>query len=196
MQKDFLPVNSVQLLSAYASGFFPMPETTDGRWLWYKPDPRAVFDFQRFHISRSLLKSQRRFDFKVTFNSSFQRVMQACSDHHETWIDTNILNAYCRLHLLGYAQSVEVWQDWRLVGGVYGVSLGRAFFAESMFHRQTDASKWALAALCERLVECQYLLLEAQWLTPHLRSLGAIEISSEKYLKILNVATQGPQRIL
>jgi leucyl/phenylalanyl-tRNA--protein transferase len=189
-------ISNLNILAAYAAGYFPMPEEPEGRLLWYRPDPRAIFEIDAFYSSRSLVKSARKYDFQVTFNTSFLRVMLGCADRHDTWIDSTMIRLYCNLHFAGFAQSVEVWQKSRLVGGVYGVCLGQAFFAESMFHRQNGASKWALRSLCMRLKELDYKLLEVQMLTPHLQSLGAIEIPDRKYQEILKLSVSGPQRFL
>lgn len=173
---------------AYAQGYFPMPEPKTGEILWFHPDPRAIIPLDKFHVSRSLARSLRRAQFKITFNQAFAEVMQGCADRAETWINADFLQAYQSLHLAGDAHSVEVWQDNRLVGGTYGVSLGGAFFAESMFHRRNDASKIALFHLIQRMRERSMSLLEVQFVTPHLASLGAVEISRQKYLELLRQA--------
>lgn len=173
------------LLSAYAQGFFPMPEPETGEIEWFRPDPRAVFPLEEFHISHSLQKKIRRKQYSVTFNTHFVEVMKACAEREETWINEEFLSAYTQLHRKGYAHSVEIWKTKKLIGGVYGVSIGGAFFAESKFHRATDASKLALYHLIERLKERHFELLEVQFLTPHLESLGAIAIPDEEYQKRL-----------
>jgi leucyl/phenylalanyl-tRNA--protein transferase len=159
----------------------------DGEMLWWSPDPRGVLDPGRFHVSRSLRRTRRRFEIRV--NTAFAAVIDACADPRRPhgWITAEIRDAYVGLHELGWAHSVEAWDaDGRLAGGLYGVAIGRLFAAESMFHVATDASKAALAALVERLGPDA--LIDVQWLTPHLASLGAIEIPREEYLRRLERA--------
>lgn len=170
------------LVSAYSQGFFPMPEPKSGEIRWYRPDPRAVIPLDGFHISHSLQKKLKKSEFRISFNQAFAEVMQGCSEREETWINDEFRTAYGELHSLGLAHSVEVWRDEQLVGGLYGLGLGAAFFAESMFHKVTDASKIALHHLVERLKAQGFVLLECQFLTPHLQSLGAIEISDREYM--------------
>lgn len=133
---------------------------------------------------RALKKKQ----FEMRCNTAFEAVMRACAEREDTWIDDEILSSYVELHRLGFAHSVEAWSDGELVGGLYGVALGGAFFGESMFHRETDASKVALHALVERLKERRFVLLDLQWVTPHLATFGAIEIPRRDYLKQLRAA--------
>ena len=170
------------LLSAYSQGYFPMPQSETNEILWYRPDPRAVIPLDNFHASRSLQRTLKRSHFTITFDSAFREVMLGCADRKETWITDEFLTAYTELHHLGFAHSVEVWsKDRQLVGGVYGVSLGGAFFAESKFHRKTDASKVALYHLVQRLKAQHFTLLEVQFMTPHLATLGALEIPDDIY---------------
>ncbi len=177
------------LLHAYASGFFHMPHPETGQIEWFRPDPRAIFPLNGFHCSRSLKKAIRTSGFDVTVDSHFAAVMDACADRAEgTWITAEFMRAYGKLHALGHAHSVEISLDRKLVGGVYGVSIRGAFFAESMFHRERNASKAALYHLVERLKARGFQLLEAQFLTPHLASLGAIEISDDDYQTRLKAA--------
>jgi leucyl/phenylalanyl-tRNA--protein transferase len=176
------------LLSAYASGIFPMADE-DGEIYWYSPDPRAVIELDAFHVTRSLRKviARRRYDISV--DTAFAAVMQACADRAEgTWISADIVDAYCRLHALGYAHSVEARREGRLVGGLYGVALRGAFFGESMFFRETDASKVALAFLVERMQQRGFVLLDVQFMTEHLRQFGACEIPRQDYLRRLGQA--------
>lgn len=175
------------LLSAYSQGYFPMPDES-GEVLWYKPDPRAILPLDAFHVSRSLRRKINQKTFSITFDQSFRQVMEACAKHPKTWITPEFIEVYTKLFELGYAHSVEVWEDGTLVGGTYGPSLGKAFFAESMFHLSTDASKIALYSLVEKLKELDFTLLEIQFLTPHLASLGAIEVSDEAYMHMLRKA--------
>jgi leucyl/phenylalanyl-tRNA--protein transferase len=177
------------LLAAYASGWFPM--ATDGQIRWYSPDPRGVLPLDAVHIPRRLARATRRGRFRIEIDRAFSGVIRACAteerdpDDPGTWIDDEIIESYTALHEQGYAHSVETWLDDRLVGGLYGVSLRGAFFGESMFHRETDASKIALVALVERLRARGYTLLDIQWVTPHLEQFGAIEIPRAEYLERL-----------
>ncbi|MEZ4752484.1 MAG: leucyl/phenylalanyl-tRNA--protein transferase [Bdellovibrionota bacterium] len=179
------------LLRAYANGFFPMgdPETLEIHW--YRPDPRAILPLENFHRSRSLLRTLKKGTFTATFNQDFGSVIRACR-RPDTWITDAIVAAYESLHRQGHAHSVEVWQAGKLSGGVYGVTLAGGFFAESMFHFATDASKIALHHLVEHLVRKQFCLLEVQFLTPHLASLGAIEIPDQQYQSLLEKALTTP----
>ena len=182
------------LLSAYCQGVFPMAHE-DGRIYWYDPDPRAIIPLDRFHVSRSLERTIRQQRFEIRLNTAFTAVVQACAapapGREETWINDDILQAYTRLHLLGFAHSVEAWQDDELVGGLYGVSLGRAFFGESMFHRRRDASKVALVHLVARLRAGGFTLLDTQFVTEHLRTFGAVEVSRRRYRSLLDDALSG-----
>jgi leucyl/phenylalanyl-tRNA---protein transferase len=186
-------IPSSLLVSAYTSGWFPMA-VDDGEIRWYSPDPRGVIPLEQFRMSSRLARVVRGGRFRVEIDRQFGDVIRACADSDRkdedsgTWISDEILASYQELHRLGIAHSVETWQDDRLVGGLYGVALGGAFFGESMFHRVTDASKVALAALVERLRGRGFGLLDVQWVTPHLRQFGAIEISRPKYLKLLETA--------
>lgn len=176
------------ILSAYAQGLFPMPLDPDGPIAWWSPDPRAVLPID-MHVSRSLKKSMRRFHF--TMNTAFVEVMTACAnpEREHGWIDSQILRAYTRLHELGWAHSVETRNaDGELVGGVYGIGLGRMFAGESMFHTETDASKAALVHLTNVLDAAGVVLFDVQWMTPHLSTLGAIDLSRSEYLRRLEEA--------
>jgi leucyl/phenylalanyl-tRNA--protein transferase len=176
------------LLVAYASGYFPMAESADGEINWYSPDPRAVIDLKAFHIPRSLQLTLRKELFRMEVDRDFESVIRECARREETWISEEIVQAYMELHKLGYAHSVECWQKDELVGGLYGVALGAAFFGESMFSRKRDASKVALVHLVRRLNDRGYLLLDTQFNTPHLQRFGALEISRDEYLKQLKTA--------
>ena len=181
-----------QLLYAYARGYFPMPDPETGEILWLAPHRRAFFPLDRFHVSRSLRASLRKIPWEIQINKNFLKVMDGCRDRDDTWITREFVEAYGALHQKGYAHSVEVYFEGKLVGGTYGVSLGGAFFAESMFHTKTDASKVALYHLVERMKARGMELLEVQFLTPHLQSLGAIEIPKIQYLLLLRQALQSP----
>jgi leucyl/phenylalanyl-tRNA---protein transferase len=170
------------LLRAYAMGIFPMSDgRNDTDIHWIDPRRRGVMPLDGFHISRSLAKRIRSGPFRITTDTAFEAVVEACSDREETWISHRIQQLYARLHALGFAHSIEVWQDDDLVGGVYGVTLGAAFFGESMFSRTTDASKLALAYAVHRLRAGGFRLFDTQFLTPHLASLGGQEIARADY---------------
>ena len=184
-----VPLTPRVLEFAYRQGYFPMSDPDSGETHWYRPDPRAILPLDGFHCSRTLRRTLRRGELQVTYNQNFAEVMRQCAHRKEgTWISEEFVDAYCAMHAEKNAHSVEVWKGRALVGGVYGVALGGGFFAESMFHRQTDASKVALYHLVEKLNACGYVLFETQFLTPHLQSLGAIEISDEEYEKRLRKA--------
>ncbi len=185
MHKDLAPD---RLLGAYAAGIFPMADESD-ELHWFAPDPRAVIELADFSASRSLRAVLRREKFTVTFDTAFDQVIDACADRKEgTWISRDVREAYETLHRLGFAHSVEAWSGEMLAGGLYGVALGGAFFGESMFHRQTDASKVALVHLVTRMQEQGFELLDAQFMTDHLRSLGAVEIPRADYERRLDQA--------
>lgn len=174
------------LLHAYATGIFPMAESrNDPDVFWVDPRHRGLIPLGGFHISRSLARTIRRGKFRITVDSAFEDVVEACADRPETWINPTILDLYAELHAQGDAHSLEVWDGSDLAGGVYGVSLGGAFFGESMFSRQSDASKLALAYLVDRLRQGGYRLFDVQFLTPHLASLGAIEVARADYQRRL-----------
>jgi leucyl/phenylalanyl-tRNA--protein transferase len=172
------------LLEAYRQGVFPMALKATGRIGWFSPDPRAIIPLdERFHVPHGLRRVIKQQRFTVTVNRAFDKVIRECSVRSEgTWISPGIIKAYTQLHRLGYAHSVETRLADDVVGGLYGVALGGAFFGESMFHRVTDASKVALVFLVERLRARGYTLLDTQWLTPHLSRFGAYEISRAEYL--------------
>ncbi|WP_332811816.1 leucyl/phenylalanyl-tRNA--protein transferase [Sphingomonas sp.] len=177
------------LLRAYSVGVFPMADSRDAaKIFWVEPRRRAILPLNRFKVSRSLRKTLVRGTFEVTADQAFGAVVRHCADREETWINDEIESSYNLLHRLGHAHSVECWADGALVGGVYGVKLGGAFFGESMFSTRTDASKVALAWLVARLIVGGYRLLDCQFMTEHLRSLGAIEISQKDYLALLSSA--------
>lgn len=179
------------LLSAYSSGLFPMSEGRDDPDIfWVDPQRRGVFPLDRFHVSRSLAKRLRRGDYSVTYNRDFQSVMEHCADRPETWINAEIFDLYGQLHRHGHAHSLEVWMDGVLAGGTYGVTLGAAFFGESMFSTRRDGSKIALAWLVAHLRNTGFMLFDTQFITPHLASLGAIEIPRGKYRTYLSQAIE------
>ncbi len=177
------------LMRAYGMGVFPMSENRDDPDIfWVDPIRRGIFPLDSFHISRSLAKRIRRGGYTVSLNADFEGVLEGCADREETWINAQIHALYMALHARGEAHSLEVWDRDELVGGVYGVTLGGAFFGESMFSRRTDASKIALAYLIEHLRRCGCTLFDTQFVTDHLISLGAIEIPRADYHKMLTWA--------
>lgn len=177
------------LLHGYSIGIFPMAEHRDDPEIfWVDPRRRGVFPLDGFHISRSLARAMRRTRFTITTNTAFNDVVTGCADRADTWINAEIFSLYAQLHALGHAHALEVWEDDMLVGGVYGVTLGRAFFGESMFSRRDNASKIALACLVDRLNRGGFTLFDTQFLTPHLASLGAQEITRAAYHARLELA--------
>jgi len=166
----------------------------DGSVQWFSPDPRGIIPLEAFHLPKRLARAMRASGADIRLDTAFVDVVQACAERPDgdgTWITTEILDSYESLFDLGFAHSVEVWQDGVLTGGLYGVAVGCAFFGESMFHRATDASKVALAALVDRLRARGFTLLDIQWVTPHLEQFGAIEIPRKDYLKRLAKAVEG-----
>jgi len=184
-------LNAALLLEAYRHGIFPMAVDAAGTIGWFAPDPRAIIPLDhRFHIPHGLARTLKKQPFTITVDREFEAVMRACAaDRAEgTWISEEIIGGYCELHRLGHAHSIEARRQGQLVGGLYGVRIGGAFFGESMFHRVTDASKVALVALVERLRAGGFALLDTQWLTPHLATFGAYEITRAHYLRRLRAA--------
>lgn len=182
------------LLNAYASGIFPMAETAEDPTVhWIDPQQRGILPLDTFHIPRRFARYLRHHPFTVTIDTAFEDVVRLCAEsvaeRPQTWINTIILRSYCRLHTMGFAHSVECWQEDRLVGGLYGVALGAAFFGESMASRSPNASKVALTHLVERLRHNGFLLLDTQFLTTHLAQFGAIEVSRNDYHRLLRTAT-------
>ncbi len=182
-------IDPALLVRAYREGIFPMA-MEDGEIGWFSPDPRGILPIETFRIPSRLARVVRQHRFEVTIDRDFAAVLRACAERRDegTWISDEILESYLALHRLGLAHSVETRQDSRLVGGLYGVHLGGAFFGESMFHRVTDASKVALVALVDRLARGGFQLLDIQWVTPHLAQFGAIEIARKDYLTRLRRA--------
>jgi leucyl/phenylalanyl-tRNA--protein transferase len=164
----------------------------DGSIYWYDPDPRAIIPLDNFHLPRRLGRRIRQGQFEVRFDTAFRRVITACAQsapgRETTWINDEIILSYCQMHELGFAHSVETWQDGQLVGGLYGVSLRGFFAGESMFSQATDSSKVALAALVEHLKQRNFLLLDTQFTTKHLKKFGAVEIPRADYLRRLDAA--------
>jgi len=183
------------LIEAYSQGIFPMG-MSNGEIGWFSPDPRGVIPLDDgFHIPHGLRKVLKKKPFELRVNTAFETVMRACADRNETWITDGIIESYCRLHERGLAHSVETWRGNELVGGLYGVALGGAFFGESMFSRTTDASKVALCHLVELLRANGFTLLDTQWVTPHLQTFGAKEIPRPHYLRLLEKALNQPAKL-
>ncbi len=185
------------LLRAYSAGLFPMADSADDPELfWVEPEVRGIIPLNSFHISKSLAKAMRKKPFDIRFNTAFEAVMAGCAaeapDRPSTWINATIRRLYSELHQIGHAHSVEAWEGKELVGGLYGVSLGAAFFGESMFSRRTNASKICLVHLVERLKASGFVLLDTQFTTEHLKTFGAIDVPKLEYAKMLDVAVNRP----
>ena len=178
-------ISSDLLLNAYCNGQFPMA-MEEGEIGWFSPNPRTILPLDQFHVPHGLKRVLKRKTFEIRINHCFKTVMLACAARDETWINSEIVESYCELNRLGWAHSVEAWQNGVLAGGLYGVAIRGAFFGESMFHILTDASKVALHALVERLRKQGFKLLYVQWQTSHLQQFGTLEISRARYLKLLH----------
>jgi len=188
-----------RLINAYRQGIFPWYQSGQPI-LWWSPDPRAVLFPDAIRISRSLRQSMRNGELSVSFDQAFERVVRACADPRPnqsglTWITDEMLHAYCRLHALGVAHSVEVWREGRLVGGLYGLGIGAAFFGESMFSRTSDASKVALVWLSRQLRAWHYHLIDCQVSSAHLQRLGAVDLPRGEFLRLLAAATAQPRQV-
>lgn len=189
-------ITSDLLVSAYSQGIFPMADDESGEVHWFQPDPRGIIPLDRFRVPASLSRRVRSGRFKITIDTCFEEVMRECSlarsEENGSWMTEQLLGAYCDLHDRGAAHSLEAWRDGRLVGGVYGVHLGGAFFGESMFSRPkiggTDASKVCLVHLVERLQARGFSLLDTQYVNEHLRQFGCVEIPGESYAELLRIA--------
>jgi leucyl/phenylalanyl-tRNA--protein transferase len=191
-----LDITPQVLLKAYACGIFPMAESADDPGLfWIEPERRGIIPLEEFHISRRLARTIRRGEFDIRIDTNFDAIIDGCAAPSQgrprTWINTRIRRIYRDLFAMGNCHTVEVWFDGELVGGLYGVALGGAFFGESMFTRATDASKVALAHLVERLKAGGYTLLDTQFMTEHLRRFGAVEVERKEYQKLLDQAVAG-----
>jgi len=191
--ESHLELTPTLILRAYAAGVFPMADgaETEGVF-WVEPRQRGVFPLDQFHVPRRLVRTIRSDRFTVTIDRDFEAVIDACADRDETWINGDIRRLYVALHRMGYAHSVETRLDGRLVGGLYGVRMGAAFFGESMFHRATDASKVALAHLVARLKAGGFTLLDSQFTTEHLSRFGAVSIPRDQYRAELDAALRKP----
>lgn len=186
IEREFTPA---LVLAAYGAGIFPMGER-GGRISWHSPDPRCIFDLEQFHTPKRLARTYRKGVFEMKVNQNWDAVIRKCAERDTTWITEPIIAVYTRLHQAGFAHSVEAYVDGKLAGGLYGVSLGGAFFGESMFHEVTDASKISLVYLVERMRSRGFTLLDSQFMTEHLSTFAAINISRNDYLKRLEQAIQ------
>jgi leucyl/phenylalanyl-tRNA--protein transferase len=175
------------VLKAYSIGIFPMGNE-DGSISWYSPDPRCIIDLDDFHIPKRLARTYRQKQFDLRVNTAWNDVLLACANRERTWISKPVIDVYTQLHKLGYAHTVEAFENDQLVGGLYGLSLGGAFMGESMFHTVRDASKVCLVYLVERLKERNYTLLDCQYMTSHLNIFGAKDIRNREYLARLKKA--------
>lgn len=180
-------LTEASVLHAYRNGYFPMA-CGDGRIRWFSPDPRGILPLDGFRVPHGFRRALPRLGFRVTLDTVFERVVSGCADREETWIDPSIARVYRQLHADGHAHSVEVWSGDRLVGGLYGIRIGGAFFGESMFSRVSEASKVALVVLLAILREYAFSLLDIQWVTGHLALFGATEIPRASYLELLSAA--------
>jgi leucyl/phenylalanyl-tRNA--protein transferase len=176
------------LLAAYRSGLFPMSLDSSGEIGWFSPDPRGIIPLDDFHIPGSLRRTLKKKPFEIRTDTAFSDVIEGCADRRTTWISNKIRQSYEKLHEFGYAHSVECWKNGQLVGGLYGVAINGVFFGESMFSRETDASKIALVHLVEHLKETGFTLLDTQWTTEHLARFGCREIPRDGYLVMLEAA--------
>jgi leucyl/phenylalanyl-tRNA---protein transferase len=181
------------LLYAYRNAVFPMA-FEDGEIGWFSPDPRAIIPLDKFHVPHGLRRTLKRNLFEVRIDTAFEAVIRGCANRGDTWISEVIVQSYCNLHRLGFAHSIEAWREDTLAGGLYGVAVGGAFFGESMFHTQADASKVALHALVTLLREKDFELLDTQWITRHLSQFGGLEIPRAEYLQLLRSALAKPCR--
>lgn len=189
---DIIPAEV--LLNAYAQGVFPMAH--EGRIEWFRPNSRGLIPLdERFHVPHGLRRALSRRPFELRWNTAFPTVMAACAAREETWIDSVITASYCHLHQLGLAHSVECWDAEGLQGGLYGVALGGAFFGESMFSRKTDASKIALVELVRHLREAGAVVLDTQWMTPHLLQFGGLTLPRKQYDQVLAGALKVTPRL-
>ena len=190
MNRRRVPLTPELVLQAYRIGYFPMADPSTGEVSWYSPDPRAILPLQAFRTTRSLRQRMRKGLFSLKVNTAFLQVIRSCADREETWISEEIMQVYAKLHEAGHAHSVEAWVGEHLAGGLYGVSLGGAFFGESMFSIVPDASKVALVHLVARLRAGNFALLDSQFATEHLQQFGVVEIPREQYLELLDNALQ------
>lgn len=182
------------IISAYTQGYFPMAEDKEGDIYWHCPDPRAIIPIEKPRKSKSLKQSIKKYEFEFTKNRDFEYVIRACSDRDDTWISEDIIENYTKLNKMGFAHSIECWSKDEIVGGLYGISIGGAFFGESMFNHLTDAAKASFHYLIDLLKRKNFILLDSQYINPFTKQLGAIEISKSEYLDKLSKALSIPIR--
>jgi leucyl/phenylalanyl-tRNA---protein transferase len=197
---SYVEITPEVLLKAYACGIFPMAESAEDPTLhWREPEERGIIPLDRFHIPARLARTIRAEPYTIRINHDFEGVLAGCAEpapgRARTWINARIRTLYCKLHDIGHCHSVEAYEDGRLVGGLYGVNLGYAFFGESMFHRSRDASKIALVHLVARLRMGGFKLLDTQYVTDHLRTFGAVEVARRQYSKMLEAALVGEANV-
>jgi len=185
-ENDIIP--SALMLDWYRHGDFPMFDETTGKTFLYNPDPRTILPLNDFHIPKSLGKKVRSGKYILSIDTAFELVIRSCANRKETWLSESLIRSYIALHHISKAHSLEIWINGELAGGLYGVTIGGAFFGESMFHVHTDASKIALVLLVQRMKEKGMLLLDVQYMTPHLERFGAIQITRSDYLLRLDEA--------
>ncbi|MDB9882828.1 leucyl/phenylalanyl-tRNA--protein transferase [Bacteroidia bacterium] len=179
-------LDPAELLYAYSKGYFPMAVPEDNNEIfWFKPDMRGIIPLETFHISKNLRRLFNKGYFELRINGDFEGTMRGCAEREDTWISQDIIDSYTKLYDMGYAFSFETWREGKLVGGLYGVSMGKAFFGESMFHKETDASKIALVFLVQFLKENKYRLLDTQYINVHLLQFGAVEVANDEYEEML-----------
>ena len=181
-------INHHIVLRAYREGYFPMAESRYGEIYWHSPDPRAIFPLAQITVPKDIRKKFKKGIFHFTINKQFDMVIRNCAARNSTWISNEIIDVYNMLHYLGYAHSIETWQDEQLVGGLYGVAIGGAFFGESMFNTVSDASKMAFYLLVPHLISKGFILLDSQYMNPFTRQLGAVDIPREMYMLLLEEA--------
>jgi leucyl/phenylalanyl-tRNA--protein transferase len=179
------------VLEAYSQGFFPMADSSDGKIYWHSPEPRAIIPFEFSKMPRSLKKTIEKEEFKFSVNADFEFVIRACASRDDTWINEDIIQTYCQIHQMGFAHSFETWKDGKIVGGLYGVCISKAFFGESMFNSISGASKAAFFSLVDFMRANKFKLLDTQFINSHTEMLGAVEIPRSMYLNLLNASLFG-----
>lgn len=179
-----------EVINAYKVSYFPMAESADGEIFWHSPDFRAVFDFNRINVEKNVLKKIKKGMFNFTINYDFDFVINSCANRNRTWINPDIIYTYNELHKMGYAHSIEVWNEGQICGGLYGVAIGGAFFGESMFNFISDAAKVAFYFLVAQLINKEFVLLDSQYINDFTKKLGAIEIPKRVYQKLLAEAIE------
>lgn len=182
------PLSSSLILFAYQTGWFPMADDEDGEIYWHSPERRAIIPLEKGYLRTSLTKSYTKSEYAFSINTNFQHIIEQCANRNTTWISSDIISVYTDLHHRGYAHSIEVWKNDEIVGGLYGVAIGSAFFGESMFSHQSNASKHAYVYLYNHLLSRGFSLLDSQYINDHTQSLGAITISRVEYLDMLTKA--------